>query len=178
MKKYLFSIVVVALMAGTLMADWEFSDKNAERKDESYNWPAEYMYQDICVIPVEMDVGFWVKIEKCQDKKIELIQNKIHEYSGCVDVKVFTNVNVQFTCSIAALDAAGNETGDKALMRIPGKYSCSVSPTDIDAPGGTVSVCASLKEADLTAQAGGTNNLKVAVVHLQVRPRVTPKLCA
>jgi hypothetical protein len=171
MKKYLFSIVVVALMAGTLMADWEFADKNAERKDESYNWPAEYIFQDICVIPVEMDIGFWVKIVKCQDKKIELQQTKIHEYSGCVDVEVQTNVNVEFQCSIAKVEQEG------IGVKVPGDYSCSVNPSTVDAPGGTITICAKIVKADLTKLVGGTCNVHVANVTLKVRPRVTPKLC-
>ena len=45
------------------------------------------------------------------------------------------------------------------------------SPADLDAPGGTTTVCAKLNNANLIAVSGGTRNVEVATVRIQVVPR-------
>jgi hypothetical protein len=185
LKKILF-ILTVALLAGGAYArdyvtpegdkvDWEYDGKNSERKGESYSWPAEYKYVDICIIPIKMDVGFWVKVENCKDLVIKLKQDHITEYSGCKKVKVFSNVSVEFTYSIKKLGAEGID----AL--VPGNYSATITPSILEdpAPGGKeIEICVKLKDANLTKVLGGQNNLKVAELTLKVRPNVVPALAS
>jgi hypothetical protein len=57
---------------------------------------------------------------------------------------------------------------------VPGDYSCSVSPANIDAPGGTLTVCARITNADLSRVPGGTKNVHVANVTVRVIPRACP----
>lgn len=150
MKKTLFAVAVVALLAAVAPAG----------EIKIHEWPCAFIPQEITTIPVVMDVGFWVKI-KDQDKlKIKLSQKSIHEFEGCTDVPIETNSNLTLSCSISATGA------------VPGKWSCSVSPADLDAPGGTVSVCAKVKDADLSKTPGGSKNVHVATVSLKVIPRV------
>ena len=77
LKRSLF-VVTVMLLAGTGYArdyvtptgstvDWEYDGSSSEVKSESYNWPATYDFQDICVIPVKMDVGYWIKVNNAKD---------------------------------------------------------------------------------------------------------------
>jgi hypothetical protein len=184
LKKTLF-ILTVALLAGGAYArdyvtpegdpvDWEYDGKHSERKAEAYMWPAEYKYADICIIPIKMDVGFWVKIENCKDLVIKLKQDHIQDYSGCKKVKVFTNVSVQFDYSIRKIIPEGSSD---AL--VPGKYSATITPSILEdpAPGGKeIEICVKLVEANLTKVLGGQNNLKVAELTLKVRPNVVPAL--
>ena len=151
MKKSLFLFAAVALLATAAQAG----------EIKIHEWPCVFIKQEIpgLEIPVVMDVGFWVHV-KDQDKlKIKLQQISIHEYEGCTDIVVETNFNLSMSCKIVPTGAVG------------GDYSCSVSPSDINAPGGTTTVCAKLKKAKLGDQAGGTKNVKVAVVKLLVVPR-------
>jgi hypothetical protein len=108
-----------------------------------------------------MDVGYWIRI-KDQDKlKIKLNQISIHEYEGCTDIKVETNVNITLGASVAQVGEA-----------VPGKYSISkLDPKDIDMPGGTSTVCVKLKDADLSKTPGGSKNVHVANVKITVVPR-------
>jgi len=149
LKKSLFAVAVVALLAATAPAG----------EIKIHNWPTTFVPQELTDIPVLMDVGFWVYI-KDQDKlKIKLSQKSITEYEGCTDVALQCNFSLKASCSISATGA------------VPGKYSCSVQNSEIDSPGGTVTVCAALKEAKLVGTAGGQKDIHVATVTLKVAPR-------
>jgi hypothetical protein len=150
LKKSLFAIAAVALLTVAAQAG----------EIKIHDWPCAFIAQEVTTIPVVMDVGYWIKV-KDQDKlKIKLTQKSIHEYEGCTNMVVETNVNITLSCSISATGA------------VPGKWSCSVSPADVDAPGGTVSVCATVKEADLSKTPGGSKGVHVATVSIKVVPRV------
>ena len=71
--------------------NWEYDGNTSERKAESWNWPATYDWQDICVIPVKMDVGIWIKIVDAKNKELKLKQVEIHKYAGSVTIGVVTN---------------------------------------------------------------------------------------
>jgi hypothetical protein len=122
-------------------------------------WPVAPVPQEIAAIPVLMDIGFWIQIVN-QDAVIKLQQITIHTYEGCTDLLVRTNTNIRLSCTIEPTQA------------IPGTYTCSVSPADIDIPGGTTRVCARLTNANLAGRPGGTRNVRVATVTIRVVPRV------
>ena len=148
-KKSLFAVAAVALLAVAAQAG----------EIKIHEWPCEFISQEVATIPVVMDVGYWIRI-KDQDKlKIKLEQKSIHEYEGCTDMKVECNLNISLSCSISATGA------------VPGKYSCSLNPADVDSPGGTVTVCAKLKDADLSKTPGGSKNVHVATITIKVKPR-------
>jgi hypothetical protein len=113
-----------------------------------HEWPVTFVPQEITTIPVTMDVGYWIRIKDQGDLKIKLGQQSIHTYYGCTNM-------------------VGNPV-------VPGDYSSSVSPANVDAPGGTVAVCAKLENADLSKVAGGTKNVHVANVTIKVVPRACP----
>jgi hypothetical protein len=157
MKKALFAVAVVALLAVAAQAG----------EIKYHEWPCAPIPQEITTIPVVMDVGYWVKI-KDQDKlKITLKQDSIHDYSGCTDAKVETNTCLKFSCSISKVQKDGSDV-------VPGDYSCSVSPANIDSPGGTITVCAKIAKADLSKVPGGTKGVHVGNVTVKVVPRACP----
>jgi hypothetical protein len=149
LKKSLFAVAVVALLAATVPAG----------EIKIHDWPTTFVPQELTDIPVLMDVGYWVYI-KDQDKlKIKLQQKSITEYEGCTDVTLQCNFSLKGSCSISATGA------------VPGKYSCSVLNGNIDSPGGTLTVCAQLKEAKLVGTPGAQKDVHVATVTLKVAPR-------
>jgi hypothetical protein len=177
LKKGLFTAAIVLLSVGAYAreyvtpegsnVDWEYDGASAERKAESYNWPAAYQSQDICTIPVRMDVGFWIKVNGAKDLKLNLKQVEIHKYSGSVDVSINCNVNIKLGVSwskASNIDLGGYSS------------SVSVSPSTLDAPGGTVTVNLTLSNVNLQNLQGGQNCLQVGVVTLKVTPNVTPQL--
>jgi hypothetical protein len=176
LKKTLFVMTVALLTVGAYgrdyvtpegdTVDWEYDGNHSERKAESWNWPATYDYKEVCVIPVRMDVGFWIKVIDCKDKKLNLKQIEIHKYAGSVDLAIQCNVNIQLSASWSK--ASGMPTMNQD--------SLSVTPSTLDAPGGTVTVYLKLKDVDLGGLAGGQNCLQVGTVTLKVRPNVKPVL--
>jgi len=156
--------------------DWEYDGSNSERKAESWNWPATYDLQDICVIPVKLDVGFWIRVNGCKDLELKLKQVEIHKYSGSVEVSITTNVNIKL----------GVSWSKDADINLPDYgHSESVSPSSLDAPGGTVVVSVTLTNVKLDeiikssrdgGVAAGQNCVRVGTITLRVRPNVTPVL--
>jgi hypothetical protein len=149
LKKSLFAVALVALLAATAPAG----------EIKIHSWPTTFVPQELTDIPVVMDVGYWVYIKDQHKLKIKLQQKSIHEYEGCTNVAIQCNFSLKTSCSISATGA------------VPGKYSCSVQNGDLDSPGGTVTVCAQLKEANLGGTAGGSKDVHVATVTLKVAPR-------
>ena len=124
-----------------------------------HEWPVAFIPQEVTAIPVVMDIGYYVAIQDQDNLRIKLRQTAIREYSGCTDVVINSNFDLTLSSDIMPTVALG------------GDYSCSVSPADVDAPGGTVSVCADLRDANLLGVPGGTTDVHVATVTLKVVPR-------
>ena len=159
MKKALFAVAVVALLAVAAQAG----------EIKYHEWPSAPIPQEITTIPVVMDVGYWVRI-KDQDKlKIKLKQDAIHDYSGCTTANVETNTSLTFSVSISKVKVNNVDVvgGDSS-------YSASVSPANIDAPGGSLTVCAKIAKADLSKVPGGSKDVHVANVTVKVVPRAAP----
>jgi hypothetical protein len=147
--KILLMGLAVALLAATAPAG----------EIKLHTWPTQFIPQEVTTIPVVMDVGFWMQIVN-QNTKIKLVQIDIHTYEGCTDLQVVTNFNLTLSCSITPTGA------------ISGQYSATIDGADIDVPGGTATVCAKLKNADLSGKPGGTKNVQVATVTIKVVPRI------
>ncbi len=147
LKKSLMVVALVAMLAGMTQA--------GELK--LHSWPTKYVPQDLTVIPVKMDVGYWVRI-KDQDKlEIKMAQSSIHTYEGCKSFNVECNFNIALSTGISATGAVG------------GNYSSWITPTTLNAGGGTVEVCAKLTDANLNNTTGGST-AHVANVTVRVAP--------
>ena len=149
LKKSLLVVAAVAMLAGSAQAG----------AIKFHDWPCTFTPQEVVTIPVVMDIGYWIKV-KNQDAKIKLNQVNINLYEGCTDIEILTNVDIALSCSV------------KPNGAVPGDWSCSVSPSEVDASGGTVSLCAKVEKPDLSGTPGGKNNVQVATVSLKVVPRV------
>ena len=149
LKKSLFAVALVALLAATVPAG----------EIKTHAWPTTFVPMELAEIPVLMDVGYWVYIKDQQDLKIKLQQQTIHTYEGCTDVAIQCNFSLRTSCSISANGA------------VPGKYSCSILNGDVSQPGGTITVCAKLEEADLSTTPGASKDVQVATVTLKVAPQ-------
>jgi len=154
MKKLMVA-VVTALALGVSVQAGEI---------KYHEWPTAPIPQEVTTIPVTMDVGYWVRIKDQGPLKINLSQDSIHAYSGCTSMTVETNSSLTFSVTISKVAKDGNTV-------VPGDYSASVSPANLDAPGGTLSVCAKLQNADLSKVPGGSKGVHVANVTVKVVPR-------
>jgi hypothetical protein len=149
--------------------NWEYDGNTSERKAESWNWPATYDWQDLCVIPVKMDVGIWIKLIDCKTRELKLKQVEIHKYTGSVTVGVVTNTAME-------IGAYWTKTTTLSL----GNYgnSVSVSPSTLTPSCSTqnVTITLTLSSVDLCALPGGTNCFVVGTVTVRVRPNFKPTL--
>ena len=120
--------------------DWEDDGNNSERKAVSWNWPATYTAQDICIIPVKQDIGFWIKVNSCKGMVLNLKQVQIHKYSGSVGVSL--NCNVSIKLSVSFSKASGMPTINQDYL--------NVNLSTLNAPGGTVNIALGVKDVDLS----------------------------
>lgn len=156
LKRTLFVVAAVAMLGSVALAG------DVSFKSHGFSWTKVYTPLEVSgvSIPVKMDIGYWIKIKNEQNLEIKMEQDSIYKYSGCTTMTLDCNFNLTLSCEITSLGVVG------------GTYSCSVSPADIDAGAGkTTQVCAELKNADLGAQPGGTNNVHVANIKIFVIPR-------
>ncbi len=145
------------LIVGLLAVLWAAAAPAGEIR--IHYWPCSFVPQAVTTIPVIMDVGYWIQIEN-QDAFIKLQQTAINTYEGCTNLRVRCNARLAMGCSIEPTGA------------VPGTYSSWISDSaGVDPPGGTVKVCAKLKNPDLSGQPGGSVNVKVASVTITVVPR-------
>ncbi|HNS20276.1 MAG TPA: hypothetical protein PKH24_07240 [Sedimentisphaerales bacterium] len=147
----------IVFIAGLLAVLWAAAVPAGEIK--THCWPCELVPLEIASIPVLMDVGYWIEITN-QDAFIKLQQKTINTYEGCTNLKVRCNAALTLSSTIRSTGA------------VPGTYSTFITKgANLDMPGGTVTVCAKLKDPNLTKQPGGLTNVQVATVTLWVVPR-------
>lgn len=142
-----------AVMTATLIASAQAGEIKI------HQWPAQFVPQEVATVPVRMDIGYYVVIPNQDQLRIKLQQVSIREYEGCTDMVIIANFSLALSCQITP-------TG-----KVPGDYTCSISPGNLDSPGGTARVCAKLANADLTKVPGGTTDVHVANVTIKVVPR-------
>ena len=112
-KRTLIAIALVAFLASTAPAAievyyWGPVDKDTGVKvdgNEKVFWPYEYKALDVCSMPVKMEIGMYVEVQDCTDKKIVLKQVDCGDighgsgdfpcYLGCTKFKARANFDVQ-----------------------------------------------------------------------------------
>ncbi|MHC4168500.1 MAG: hypothetical protein ACYSWQ_16230 [Planctomycetota bacterium] len=116
LKRTLIAVTVVALLATAAQAYGPDPDTGKQGDHTGIKvdpikmdifWPfVEYKALDLCVIPVKMEIGVFVQIEKCHDRKIILKQVECGDigknaqgdwpcYKGCETIKVRSNFDVK-----------------------------------------------------------------------------------
>ena len=109
-------------------------------------------------IPVTVDVGYWVEVVN-RDEQLKLQPKDAWTYEGCMELIVTCNFACRLNCAI------------KPTGVINGKFTCSLKNAEINAPGGTSTLCVGLQQADISTQLGGSKNVHVASVTISVTPR-------
>lgn len=101
-KKILFTIAVVAFLTASVQA----VDPGKYKEKFDGQWPFEYIFVEVCTIPILIDVGYFVQMEKCGDYKIKLKQVPCGDigksattdfpcYEDCESIKVRANFEVK-----------------------------------------------------------------------------------
>ena len=162
------SIIGLLLLAIAMPA---FAGGDVEKKVEANTWPVVYKWLEVCDgIKVYMNVGYYVKIEQCKEKKIKLAQNSVHEYEGCVDFKIMSNFDLELGARMHP-----NSNG-LAIQSNLGKWSAWIDGDNFLTPSTsykTRKVCVKVKDANIGVK-DPTKELHVGNVHILVVPTATP----
>jgi hypothetical protein len=149
--------------------DWERDDKNMQRKAEVWNWPASYDSIPIATINVRMEIGFWIRLDGCQNQNLVLKQIEINKYQGSITCKAKTNVATVWEASFAA---------KSGVLGGWEKDYCKVDPPSFPATGSggkDIKVMLGLKNVDLSGLTPSSNT-DVGTVTVKVKPDVRPNV--
>jgi hypothetical protein len=158
-KSVLLGIAVVVLLALPAFA----ASKKIERWQGYWTWFA----QPVKDFPIKMKIPWFIDITNQEGWEILLEQVECAAlgrgagdwpcFKGCKDLKVAVNFNCTLLCGVNR-------------KYLDGMWGCSVSPEDVDIPGGTATVCVKLWNADLLSMPPG-ETMHVADVDIYVKPR-------
>jgi hypothetical protein len=163
--------------------DRERDDSKYEIKAENYNWPASYDFVDAAIIPVKMEIGYWIKID-VKDKTIKLKQMEIHKYAGSVDVGVISNTAIEIKARFDKIAGMpGNLKQDALYLGVvagnPPQNNTTFSDT-IKINAGTATIRVSLRlwiDGDFAFDSSLVGQCKqVGNITLSVRPQAKPSL--
>lgn len=166
LKKSLFAIALLGLLASMAMA----GDEVIWRK-EGCTWRYSHCFKarDICKIPVFLKVGYYIKLDKCGDRKI--IMNPMGvDYVGCTDFTISSNFTMVIGARIEVLQAGKDIQGDL------GKWEAYIDGGGIvRQKGGKTEghkICAKVKEPTMIAMMDPGDHSEVQVAHafITVRP--------
>jgi len=154
--------------------DWEVDGNSRQRKAETWNWPASYDFVPICDIRVQMDVGFWIRLDGCRDQIIKLQQKYINEYYGETTCTAKTNVDTAWEAEFFKYDNINLGTSYNAYHG-----TASVTPNKLPntkGAGKTLTIGLRLWEVDLSNifpnQADRCT--EIGKVTVRVKPDVRP----
>jgi hypothetical protein len=177
LKRILIVIAVVALIATSAQAlgpnehygdDAKSISIKGDFTDMSIGWPFEYKALTLCEIPVYMNVGYYVQVEKCNDRKIILQQVDCVDngfgkavgnwpcYYDCENVKIRSNFEVKLGVDRVKI---GGTIKD---------WSASVTP-DVVGPTSswaTVSVCVKAWNIELWKAGEIGKNIRVGSIFI------------
>ena len=180
LKRTLIVIAVVAFLATSAQAlgpDPHTGGGNSPAikvnvQKITIGWPFEYKALDLCVIPVYMNVGYFVQVEKCHERKIKLVQVECGDigkgggdwpcYKDCDKVKVRANFEVKLGLK------------KEKISDVIKEWSAYFNGGDtVDASGNwnEIEVCVDAWKAQLMKHAPG-ETVKVGNVILTVKPNV------
>jgi hypothetical protein len=182
LKKVLFVVAAVAMLAVTVQA--------GEVQTKVHAWPMAPVPVEITQIPVFINAGFYISVEK-NDYKIKLAQltGSKTKYEGCVTIKVKANFVAILTATITPTkkDTDGDGVADTDVLKNTGccepwtvtlngiKQVCGGQGVEI--PAGCVwtevIVCAQANCVDLCSVEGGKCDIRVATVSIFAVPAIT-----
>jgi hypothetical protein len=146
LKKSLIAIAVLAIAMPALAGTIKVHDP----------WPTTLVPQQVAVIDVVLDVGYYVHIK--DQKPIKVVQcGNMETYCGCKKTDAKANFEAQLIPSIGSASAAG------------GNWSATITPNVINGSA-NIEICVEGKKVNIGNLAGGAKGIKVAELTIKVLP--------
>ncbi|UCC96733.1 MAG: hypothetical protein JSW66_12915 [Phycisphaerales bacterium] len=151
------------------------SDDFAVKVDgkKTVRWPFQYEWLTICKIPLQMNIGMFIRVKDCDKAEIILEQVDCADigadddewpcYEGCLDnpskLKVTSNFDAELQGKVVDTTGVVNKK----------KTDVEVTPDEISAGSTDVEVCVTAWEVEIEEGEPGTE-VDVGYVALQARP--------
>ncbi len=177
-KKILLTIAVVALLAGSVQA----VDPGKYQKKFDAMWPYEYIYVEVCTIPILMDVGYFVQLEKCGDYKIKLKQVPCGDigksatkdfpcYEDCETIKVRANFEAKMGGNVVSIRSWFDDDDTKVVYGDCGE-GCIPDIVPPDGNWHEKKVCVQAWDVEIwdASDGQGENEYRVGDLEITVKP--------
>ena len=178
-KKILFTIAVVAFLTASVQA----VDPGKYKQKYDGMWPYEYIYMPVCTMPVLMDVGYFVQVTNCKDRKIKLKQVPCDDgkdphqkdpikdfpcYRDCDEIKIRANFEAKLGGKIIN-EVSWFKDGDAKVYY---EAAEGLDPYVIPGDGKEHKRKICIKAWDIKIWNAGTqgDKIKVADLHVTVKP--------
>ena len=177
-KKILFTIAVVTLLAVTVQAADPVFFAGAIKDDDM--WPFEYIYVDLCTMPILIDVGYFVQVKDCGDRKIKLKQvpcesigkgGKFPCYEDCESIEVRANFEAKLGANVSSSVSWFNAGNASAYYGDCGE-GCVPDIVPGDGAWHTKKVCVRAWEVSIwnAGEAQGQNEARIGDLTITVKP--------
>jgi hypothetical protein len=150
--------------------DWERDNKNMQRKAEVWNWPASYDSIPIAKINVQMEIGFWIRLDGCQNQNLKLKQVAINKYQGEIGCTAKTNVATVWSADFSAKSGVLGGWAKDYLYVDPSSFPATGSG------GKSIKVKLGLKDLDLSGLTPTGSCVDIGTVTVKVKPDVRPNI--
>jgi len=186
-KRILIAIAVLVFVTSAAKAagpDVHRFDENGEKasikvdmEKITVGWPFEYTALTLCEMPVKMNVGYFVQIKDCDDKKIELKQVKCADinqskwpcYSACTKFTVYSNFKAELGTKLVK-GSAGIIKDWKAYYKTSTDTPSTLVVDITGTSGKEVEVCVDAWEAQLLAATTHGETVTVGSLQITVKP--------
>jgi len=177
-KKILFTIAVVAFLTASVQA----IDPGATQKWDGM-WPYEYLAVPVCTIPVLMDVGYFVQVKDCGDRKIKMKQVTCESigkaadtfpcYDGCTNFEVRANFEAKLGGKLINKVKWFDDGDDSVYYASTGE---GISPDIVPGTGVwfTRKVCVKAWNIQIWNAGAQGDELQVASLQITVKPTQAP----
>jgi len=176
-KKILFTIAVVAFLTASVQA----VDPGKYQQKFDGMWPYEYIYVPVCTIPILIDIGYFVQLEKCGDYKIKLKQVSCDTigqstttdfpcYLDCEEIKARANFEAKLGGNIV------NKAGIWGDGDVYYEAAEGLNPDVIPGDGAwhTRKVCVKAWDVKIWESEGQGDEMKIADLEITVKPNAEP----
>jgi len=191
-KKSILAIAILAMLATVTMAQDPVPQVPGQLKIDG-GWPKTIVVTwtpiEICCIKVNLKIGYFIEVENCSQKKIDMVQVNCPTgqtfpcYKGCVQIKVRANFEAQLGLKLYAVGSIINDNGTptntaddkwKAYFRADSTDPGQASTWIIAGDGNyhAVDVCVEAWDANIFGGAPGSNP-QVGTVCITAIPTAT-----
>jgi len=165
LKKSLIALVVLAVAMPAVAGDIKIHG----------NWPCQYVPQDVAVVNVLLNVGYYIHIKNQKPFYVDQdtsSSNPYHTYVGCFNSDVDTNFDATISASIAGSGSPAGGNWSVTSITVNGG-----APVVTAAGPNALQICVKGSDVKIENLIGGSKDNVVAALTIKAVPTAACEAC-